>query len=273
MDLIGFAEKHIEFFVTGMLKLEDYQIEVLNHIKDNKVSTITKSRQVGMSTLYTIYLLWLIYYGKYYYYNFGEIMVIGGGKIKHDVKRFLSVELAQSNNYHLDLELLTNNSKRIIYNGVTINFIENIDISLRDFYDMRSIDVIIVDEAATMPHLLIFFEFIMYKKINVGITIASVLNRFHIGFQDISNLPYVKNYTLHYGKTPMWSVEKLEEHLKYYIDSTNNVDWFEQMECENIKLDDNLPLYKYKEIELKPFKTEHIIKLENELIKQLENYG
>ena len=267
MKLIEFAYKNIHRFGGDKNILHICHEDVLNQIQDNKFNIITKSRRVGLTSLFALYLTWELLYGN--------------------KKNFILLEDRNHMIYFLIREYLYrdfpyyaysigskgfDNNNVILFNGVKINFIS-------DFHDIRNLilkgtryslilDDVIFNNNGNQFH---FSEFIVKEIMVYGtileLTVATTMSEDNIIFMDGIRLPMsgvIVPYKLHYSKVPFWTIydlEQLSKTLQPHI-------WAMTMDCE---IDAISPWYN-KTIELKPFKTQKMLEIENFMLNEINNY-
>ena len=263
MYLLDFAKENITKFIPHHEPdmLYDYEIDTLSHISVNDYSSITKSRGVGMSSLYSLYIIWLC---RYQPFPIENIVVINS---------YYSIKNIVSKYIHEQTSIITGESRSKIYYkqnlqfyGIKIIFIDEGDYG--NLYGCK-FNVIIFDEALDVKNIDNIFS-IIYPQIrntnHIKFSMASSLNN-NNNFNMINSHVYLNNYILHYSQTPMWNFERLEELLST---EPSNLWWAQMMDCHIIN-HENREFFEQKEIELKPFKSKRVLKLEQEMLKQINN--
>ena len=247
----------------------DFEVEVFNHIHYNHCSLITKSRQMGLSTLYIMYMFWFIKYD----YSYKKDIIYVTNNLRDTLSKFQSInwlihkEIIANNHWGPQIEPLTNG---IMYNGKRIlikeskTFLDKHKICSQDFKDVELMifDEVDFSKCHSIEHGL-HYIFREIPRVSFGLTPRyeyDLTPNYDNYNNNISTLYLdriaicVHNYNLHYSKSPLWTYEMLDEHLRYYGD----YQWNLVMECKFKKNRD-------EPITITPYKTKWDVAIEKEL--------
>ena len=289
MDFTEFLEKYkIEMFhgsmydpfnalgIKALTPVFNFEVEVMNHIHYNGTSSIVKSRQMGLTTLYFLYMFWFLKYGDYYTPKKNIIYVTDN---IHDAARLLSILKniihIEEATYNISTYTTLNNSCSIQYRGkeIIINQINDF-ISNNKFRGFNDIELIIFDDIEFNRYSIEFnnlFNFFYGNtvKISFGVSpkpqyrlepIIGINNTMATLYFDTFAVN-ANNYNLHYSKSPLWTYERLISNLySYSYPQNNNSMWLLEMECK-FKVDNN----NNEPIILKPYKDKFVLNVEKEL--------
>jgi hypothetical protein len=281
MDFREFLEKYKCDFFGNDNPVFDFEVEIFHHIHHKNVSLITKSRQMGLSTLYIMYMFWFIKYD----YSHNKDVIYVTDNLRHTIQHFQKIKMLiyqEEMSYRIpnfDMGFVKKNT--ITYNGKSIiikdgrEYLRHQNFRGKRFED---VELIIFDEISFLKVFedgngyrngYWFHEYIFRNipKISIGFTPQYGYDLVSTTYYNHSTLYLnqialcVYNYNLHYGKSPLWTYERLNN----YLNGANKNQWDLAMEC---KYDNRIIVDSSKNDEpiiLKPYKSQWDLAIEKEL--------
>ena len=265
MNFYTFLDEYKNMFFQNTNKVFDFEPEVMEFIHANKISLITKSRQMGLTNLYFLYMMWFVYFNNDSTRN--EIIYINNSitdafkKLDFIIGELIMKSMANNSNYNLKLDNFKLNNGSVQFNGNVITVMNESEL---DRANLSEVYMVILDDVH-FNFSKNYNDFLrnLFNFNRIKISIGGNPNK-NIKF-DNHNLIinnefqfYCNEYKLHYSKNPLWKYDKLVSQLDLINPFRGKLEyWNELMDCKYI--DDGEPTL------LTPYKDRRALRIENKL--------
>lgn len=265
MDFYTFLEKYKKYLFNTNEPVFEFEVDLFEHFQRNTFSSVIKSRQMGLSNLFLLYIAWFAIHN---YRDDITIVYLAKQPTRNEFHAIYGLlenyyhDLGGERHYYAAPRIRGGRNSCIEFNNTSIEFKSTLG---REYYNDKTI--LIIDEINLGLDDYEFFQankrfrqIIFGSSINSHIKITNMrYDTVQLTINDSFNI-ITNNFYLHYSKSPRWTYDNLETLFSKYDYPEQ---WVSEMDC-NIELFSDF-------IGLTPFKTERMKKIELFIKEKYEN--